>query len=115
MGSVAEKLLATPPKDIGVPAVVIYELEYGIAKSTSPQKRTRQLAELCSLVEILPFGQQQAKMAANIRFSLEKKGAPIGPYDVMIAATALSCQGVLVTRNVKEFGRVKGLKVEDWF
>lgn len=115
MGCVAEKLLATQPKDIGIPAVVLYELEYGIAKSTSPNKRIRQLESFCSLVDVLPFAQQQAKTAAIIRAGLDKKGTPIGPYDVMIAATAICQQAILVTNNTKEFERVPGLKLENWF
>ena len=114
IGKVADNLLAVSPKDIGVPAVVLYELEYGIAKSSSPKKRTKQLQELCALVEVLPFGNEAAKTSATIRAALEKKGTPIGPYDVMIAGTVLSKQGVLVTNNTKEFRRVPKLQLIDW-
>lgn len=114
IGNVADKLLAASPKDIGIPAVVLYELEYGIARSTSPKKRMKQLEELFSLVEVLPFGNEEAKTSATIRASLEKKGTPIGPYDVLIAGTALSKQGILVTSNTKEFSRVSRLKIIDW-
>jgi len=114
IGSVADNVLAVSPKDIGIPAVVLYELEYGIAKSTSPKKRTKQLEELCALVEVLTFGNEEAKTSATIRAVLEKKGTPIGSYDVMIAGTALSKQGVLVTSNTKEFRRVPKLKIVDW-
>ena len=114
VGNVADNLLAVSPKDIGIPAVVLYELEYGIARSTSPRKRTKQLEELCALVEVLTFGAEEAKASAAIRAALEKKGTRIGPCDVMIAGTALSKQGVLVTNNTKEFGRVPRLKITDW-
>jgi tRNA(fMet)-specific endonuclease VapC len=114
VGNVADNLLAVSPKDIGIPAVVLYELEYGIARSTSPKKRTKQLEELCALVEVLAFGSEEAKTSATIRASLEKKGTPIGPYDVMIAGTVLSKQGILVTNNTKEFRRVPKLKIIDW-
>ena len=114
LGNVADNLLAVSPKDIGIPAVVLYELEYGIAKSSSPKKRTKQLEELCALVEVLTFGNKEAKTSATIRAVLEKKGTPIGPYDVMIAGTALSRQGVLVTNNTKEFRRVPKLQITDW-
>ena len=115
VGNVADNLLAVSPKDIGIPAVVLYELEYGIARSSSPRKRTKQLEELCALVEVLTFGSEEAKASAAIRAALEKKGTPIGPYDVMIAGTAVGKQGVLVTHNTKEFRRVSGLKVIDWY
>ena len=114
IGGVADNLLAVSPKDIGIPAVVLYELEYGIARSTSPNKRTKQLEELCALVEVLNFGSEEAKASASIRVSLEKKGTPIGPYDVMIAGTALSRQGILVTSNTKEFRRVSKLQLINW-
>ena len=114
IGNVADNLLAVSPKDIGIPAVVLYELEYGISRSTSPKKRTKQLEELCALVEVLVFGSEEAKTSAIIRASLEKKGTPIGPYDVMIAGTVLSKQGILVTNNTKEFKRVPKLKIIDW-
>jgi tRNA(fMet)-specific endonuclease VapC len=114
IGRVADNLLAVSPKDIGIPAVVLYELEYGIAKSSSPKKRTKQLEELCALVEVLTFGNQEAKTSATVRAVLEKKGTPIGPYDVMIAGTALCKQGVLVTSNTKEFRRVPKLQIIDW-
>ena len=113
-GNVADNLLAVSPKDIGIPAVVLYELEYGIAKSSSPKKRKKQLEELCALVKVLPFGIEEAKTSAVIRAALEKKGTPIGPYDVMIAGTALSKQGTLVTNNTKEFRRVNRLQIIDW-
>ena len=115
MGNVAEHLLSTSPKDIGIPAVVLYELEYGIARSTSPRKRMKQVEDVCSLVEVLPFGADEAMASAKIRAALEKKGTPIGPYDVLIAGTALARQGVLVTSNTKEFSRVAGLKIVDWY
>jgi len=115
VGNVTSKLLTIPPKEIAIPAVVIYEIEYGIAKSTSPKKRQAQLIEICSLVNILPFGSKEALSAATIRSKLEKKGTPIGPYDILIAGTALEHQGILVTNNLKEFSRVPKLQTENWY
>lgn len=115
LGDVAQRLLSVSPQDIGVPAVVLYELEYGIARSSSPKKRQQQLAELCSLVSVLPFGREEAKLTADIRVKLEKKGTPIGPYDLLVAGTAVSNNAVLVTNNVKEFSRIPKLKIENWF
>lgn len=114
-GRVAERLLAQPPREIGVPTIVIYELEAGIANSTSPEKRRRQLTELLAAVTVLPFGTAEAQQAARIRVELERAGEPIGSYDILIAATALAHGGRLATRNVKEFGRVPGLSLEDWY
>ena len=114
-GRVAGRLLAQPPREIGVPTIVIYELEVGIAKSTSPEKRRRQLTELLAAMTVLPFGTAEAQQAARIRVELEQAGEPIGPYDILIAATALAHGGRLATRNVREFGRVPGLSLEDWY
>ena len=115
MGNVPSKFLAISPKEIAIPAIVIYELEYGIAKSSFPKKRQAQLNEICSLVNILPFGDKEAFSAASIRAKLEKKGTPIGPYDILIAGIALEHQGILVTNNLKEFSRVPKLKTENWY
>jgi len=115
MGSVPGKFFKVPPKDIAIPSVVLYELEYGIAKSTSPRKRQAQLKKLCSLVEILPFEEDAARFAALIRANLEKKGTPIGPCDALIAGTTLANKGILVTNNTKEFSRVSKLKLENWY
>ena len=115
MGNVPNKFLAVSPKEIAIPSIVLYELEYGIAKSSSPKKRQGQLKELCSLVEILPFDDESARISASIRAKLEKKGTPIGPYDILIAGTALQHQGILVTNNTKEFSRVPKLKLDNWY
>ncbi len=115
MGNVSKKLLSVSPKDIGIPAIVIYELEYGIHKSSFPEKRQQQLTELCSLVNVLPFGGAEARLTADIRAKLEKSATPIGPYDLLIAGTAMSNNAVLITNNTKEFSRVPNLLIENWF
>ena len=115
IGDVADILLSKAPKDILIPSIALYELEVGVAKSTQPQKRRKQLELLISKINIAPFGSQEAKVAAIIRANLEGKGTPIGPYDTLIAGTALSNNATLVTHNTKEFRRVKGLNVEDWY
>jgi len=115
IGDVANILLSKAPKDILISSIVLYELEVGIAKSTKPKKRTIQLEALISRVNISSFGAQEAKVAATIRANLESKGTPIGPYDTLIAGTALSNNATLVTHNTKEFKRIKSLKIEDWY
>ena len=115
IGNVSKQLLLVPPKDIGIPTIVLFELEVGIAKSTSPKKRQTQLKDLISTVTILPFGYDEAKSAASIRIRLEQQGMIIGPYDILIAGVAMSNKGILVTHNTKEFKRIKNLQTEDWF
>jgi len=114
-GRVAENLLLRRPADIAIPAVVLYELETGIAKSSSPTTRRNQLDRLLRVVAVLPFGLAEARVAADVRAKLEALGRPIGPIDTLIAGSALAHRGVLVTRNIREFERVSGLAVEDWY
>ena len=115
LGDVSNRLLETPPGEIAIPTVVLYELEVGIGKSTSPRKRMTQLQKITSLVNIISFGQIEAKCAASIRIKLEQGGIPIGPYDILIAASALANNSILVTHNSSKFERVSGLKIEDWY
>ncbi len=114
-GLVSERLLATPPSSVAVPTIVVYELETGIAKSSASAKRRRQLDALLQSVQILPFGLEEATAAAVLRANLEREGAPVGPMDTLIAGVALANRGVLVTRNVREFGRIAGLQIENWY
>jgi len=67
------------------------------------------------LVTILPFGAKEAKTSAMIRAALEVAGQPVGPMDTLIAGTAMAHHGVLVTHNTKEFSRIGGLQVTDWY
>ena len=115
LGDVSKHMLAQSPSELSIPTVVLFELEVGIAKSTSPRKRKSQLQEITALVNVLPFGIAESKSAAQIRVKLEKQGLPIGPYDVLIAATAMANNMILVTHNQKEFGRIEGLRIEDWY
>lgn len=115
IGNVSQRLLATSPRNIGIPSIVLFELQTGIKKSQSPQKRMKQLNDLISIISVLPFGAKEAETAARIRAQIEKQGTPIGPYDILIAGTALAYRATLVTHNVKEFERVKDLDVIDWY
>ncbi len=114
MGNVGTRLMSIAPKQIGIPAIVLYELELGIARSSSPTKRIKQLMGFCAVTEIFPFADTEAKTAAGICAQLMDKGTPIDPYDILIAATALANNAVLVTNNTKEFKRVANLVLENW-
>ena len=114
-GNIAERLLSEPPYNIGIPVIVLYELKVGILKSDSPDKLRRYLEDIRQSTAILEFGEKEAESAAEIRAQLEKNGTPIGPYDILIAGICRAHGGILVTRNVGEFGRVKDLRLEDWY
>ncbi len=113
---VVPRLQALRPVDLGVPAIVEYELRYGLLRM--PQEaaapRLAALAQLLRPMQLLPFDSECAAQAARLRVELEALGTPIGPHDTLIAATALRHQATLVTRNVREFARVPGLQVLNW-
>jgi tRNA(fMet)-specific endonuclease VapC len=115
MGGVKDRLLAVPPGEVGIPAVVVFELEKGIALSTHPARRRRQMDTLLQSVHVLPFDRGAAERSAQIAADLKKSGRPIGPFDTLIAGTALAAGASLVTHNLREFRRVPGLKIVDWF
>ncbi len=109
---VVPRLQALRPADVGVPAIVEYELRYGLLRM-APEAATPRLAALAQLLQplqMLPFDNECAAHAARIRVALEAAGTPIGAHDMLIAATALRNQATLVTRNVREFSRVPGLQ-----
>jgi len=114
-GRVAERLLATPLREVVVPAIVAYELRYGVARRSDAVRLADRVETLLSNVLVLPVDDSVASVAAQLRARLEEVGRPIGPHDILIAATALAAQAVPVTRNARQFSRVPGLKVENWF
>jgi tRNA(fMet)-specific endonuclease VapC len=113
---VVPRMQALRPADLGVPAIVEYELRYGLLRL--PQEvaapRLAALTQLLRPMQLLPFDSECAAQAARIRITLEAAGTPIGPHDTLIAATALRHQSTLVTRNVREFSRVAGLALLNW-
>ena len=102
-------------QQLALPAIVLFELRYGIAKSGRRSDNEQRLAALLrGPVAILDFDAEDAREAGDIRAALERAGTPIGPYDVLIAAQARRRGAVLVTANAREFARVPGLRCEDW-
>ena len=113
---VVPRLQALRPSDLGVPAIVEYELRYGLLRlpPDAAAPRLAALAQLLRPMQVLPFDSECAVQAAQIRVGLEAMGTPIGPHDTLIAATALRHRATLVTRNVREFSRVLGLECLNW-
>jgi tRNA(fMet)-specific endonuclease VapC len=98
---------------LGIPSLVMYEIEYGTLRARSARRRAILTEALADLVHI-PFDQEAALESARVRVELEELGLVIGPVDFLIAGTALSRGAVLATNNIKEFSRVRGLRLEDW-
>lgn len=100
---------------IRIPSLVLFELRFGIAKSRHRDKSDLALKKFLEApVDIVAFDDIDAIHAGEIRAHLERQGAPIGPYDLLIAAQARARNAVLATANIREFERVPGLTVTDW-
>jgi tRNA(fMet)-specific endonuclease VapC len=96
-------------------SVVAFELWYGVFKSARLADNTRRCeAFFAGPIELLAFQDTDAKVAGEIRAELERAGKPIGAYDLLLAGQAMRHKLTLVTANVSEFSRVKGLVWEDW-
>ncbi len=108
------RLLQLSPEEVAISQIVHYELAFGVCKSGQPQRNQANLTHFLRYVQVLEWGEEQALEAAQIRCDLVRRGRPIGPYDVLIAAHARSLKATLVTHNTGEFGRVDGLLVTDW-
>jgi tRNA(fMet)-specific endonuclease VapC len=100
---------------LAIGSIVLFELRYGAAKSTQPERNIRRIADfLVGPIEVLPFESADAEEAGDIRAALERAGTPIGPYDILVAAQARRRDALLATANAREFARVPRLKFEDW-
>jgi tRNA(fMet)-specific endonuclease VapC len=111
---VIERFKQTEISRIGVSAITLSELSYGVSKSSKPEQNQVALAQFIAPLEILPYGDDAAQYYGILRTHLEKQGTPIGSLDMLIAAHALSTDCTLVTNNEKEFVRIPKLKVENW-
>lgn len=112
--NMARKLAELTPDDIRLCSVVKSELYYGAYKSTRRDRNLANLNRFFSQFISLPFDDNAAAIAGQVRAQLDVAGTPIGSNDLLIAAIALSNDLTLVTHNTREFGRINGLKYEDW-
>ena len=113
-GRVAERLAATPPQQVALPAIVIYEINFGLRRA-GRRAQLDGFARMVQATTVLDFDAEAADHAARIRLELEAAGTPIGPTDLLIVAIARRHARILVTHNVRAFTRVPGLEVEDWY
>jgi tRNA(fMet)-specific endonuclease VapC len=112
--SLKQRMENTLIYDIAVCSVVKSELFYGSMKSANPERNYALQQEFLEQFISLPFDDASAHIFGTIRAQLEKKGTPIGAYDLQIAAIAISNDLTLVTHNTREFSRIPELKLEDW-
>lgn len=108
------KVFSFESKTLGISSITLAELHYGAGKSSNPEKQRYWLNSFCVPLQVLAFDEQACRIYGQIRAALERQGLVIGPLDLFIAAHALTLEVPLVTRNVSEFSRVPGLRVERW-
>lgn len=113
-GGVIDRLGEHSPDDLVVSIVTVAELWFGAKKSKRPESNRRRIDAFLKPLEVLPFDHEAAEVYAEVRLALERVGRPIGERDLLIASIGLARGLTIVTHNVSEFGRVPGLKVEDW-
>lgn len=109
---ISRRVRKVPPADVVVSSIVAHELFFGACKS----KRVKHNLDIFDalLFQVVEFDKEDAREAGEIRAFLSNAGTPIGPYDVLLAGQAKARGLTVITHNVKEFGRVPGLKVENW-
>jgi len=112
--SVTERIRISSPEDLCLSTVVVAELRYGADRSERRKENHERLDVLTAEIQCLDFDLEASRAYGRIRSALEAEGAPVGPYDMMIAVHALSQGLILVTDNEREFRRISGLEIENW-
>jgi len=108
------RIRSKQPDEIAISTITIAELEYGVYRSQHVDQNRIALLEFLVPFTILDFDQSAAALYGSIGASLELKGIPIGPMDLLLAAQAMSKSLILVTNNEREFNRLDGMQIENW-
>ena len=113
--AVLSRLKATAKREVSISTVTAMEIEYGLLLNPSRARKIEPVIRaLLTDLAVFPYEQEDASATAAVRAALAKRGTPIGPFDLMIAGTALRRGLLMVTSNSNEFARVSGLNLEDW-
>ena len=112
--SVRSRLTEHSVAEVAMSAITLYELQYGVSKSGKIEQNRKTLDSFLKYIQVLEWTEDCANVAGQLRADLEKTGSLIGPYDLLIAAHALTAEATLVTHNTREFSRVKDLSLVDW-
>jgi len=99
---------------LAISSITLAELEFGAANSSKPEVNRSVFLGVLSAINVVNFDDNCAYEYGLIRHKLKIKGSPIGPMDMLIAATAIANDLIMITNNVKEFEKVEGLKIQDW-
>ena len=100
--------------DIGISSITYCELQYGVSNSQKIKENQKALNGFLAPLDVLDFPGDAAPLYGDIKVELKRKGIPIGQLDLMIGVHALYLGVTIVSNNVKEFSRIKNLKVENW-
>ncbi len=111
---IAVRVNELPMRLVAMSVISEMELQFGIEKAGNPERLTEAFRRVLAGVSVRALPAEIAPQYARLRNELERRGSPIGPLDTVIAAHALAEGAVLVTPNIREFRRVKGLRVEAW-
>ena len=111
---VVERFRYAQNEGIAISSITLAELEFGVSNSKAYERNRNALLAFSTLVEMLPFDVLASAEYGRIRTALEKAGTPIGALDTLIAAHAKSLNLTLVSNNIREFRRIRGLSLEDW-
>ena len=112
--SLESKLMELPMTSVEIPSVVAAELWVGVHKSDNPTRAEAKLQLFLRNLRITAFDEAAARKYGETRADLESQGISIGGNDLLIAATVLARPGRLITRNQREYTRVRELRVETW-
>lgn len=115
VANTSERLKSVSPADVRVSAITVMEILYGFQLNPAAEKRfSKAFNSLVQAAQVVPFDMETAEIAASIRAGLKARGTPIGGWDLLIAATAVASESILVTSNTREFKRIEALKLENW-
>lgn len=111
---IISKMKSLSPSDIKLSTITVAELFFGAEKSKAKKKNRATVRSFSENFEHLPFDKRCYHSYAKTRTDLEKSGSIIGPMDLLIASITLAHGYTLITNNIREFSRIKGLKIENW-
>jgi tRNA(fMet)-specific endonuclease VapC len=111
---VVDRIVSSSPDDLCVSSIAVAELRYGADKSQRRSENHQRIDVLVDEIACVEFDLDAAAVFGRLRSDLERRGEPIGPYDLLIAAQAMSLGLTLVTDNVREFQRIDRLALENW-
>jgi len=110
-----KRLRSKSPQSLFTSSICVFELRFGSAlRDDFNAFWPRIMDEIISRITVLPFGENEARMAGDVLAQLQKTGRTIGIEDVFIAATTIINRFVLVTANIRHYSRIKDLKIENW-